>query len=120
MEEEQTIADILSSIRQVLSKEAATLNGDSPIKSAPKNESVETVFELTPQMQLSTGLVTPQTALKTRDALDKLEAFKETPSQTEWAEKELEPFLKDWLNQHLPEIVEKVVTREVRRIINRN
>ena len=32
----------------------------------------------------------------------------------------LRPMLKDWLDQHLPEIVEELVSREVARITGRD
>ncbi len=32
----------------------------------------------------------------------------------------LQPMLKDWLDEHLPEIVEELVTREIARITGRN
>lgn len=116
-EEEQTIADILSSIRQVLSKEAEALDREIPVQ---RKKQQDDVFELTEQMRLSqNGLVTPQTAIKTQASFDKLSAFKETNENTILL-KELKPLLQAWLNEHLPDIVEDVVTREVRRIINRN
>jgi cell pole-organizing protein PopZ len=31
----------------------------------------------------------------------------------------LRPMLKDWLDQHLPELVEQLVTREIARITGR-
>lgn len=116
MQEEQTIADILTSIRQVLSKEAESLNAQAPVQKKIQ----EDVFELTPQMQLSQGeLVTPQTAIKAQASLEKLDIYKDSSEKT-IIEKELKPLLQAWLNEHLPSIVEDVVTREVRRIINRN
>jgi cell pole-organizing protein PopZ len=32
----------------------------------------------------------------------------------------LRPILKDWLDEHLPQIVEELVTREIARITGRN
>ena len=32
----------------------------------------------------------------------------------------LRPMLKDWLDQHLPEIVEELVTREIARITGKS
>ncbi len=32
----------------------------------------------------------------------------------------LTPYLKEWLNTHLPEIVEKIVQREVRRLVDKS
>ena len=74
MQQEQSVAEILSSIRQVLSREAATLNTANTTQIQPVREDV---YELTPQMQLSAGrLVTPQTAMKTQAALEQLRCIK--------------------------------------------
>lgn len=122
MQEDQSIAEILTSIRQILSKEAETLRNNVP----PEKKPVPEVFELTPQMRFPQGeLVTPQTTMKAQASLEKLDAFKEPPAENEppeqtILERELKPLLQAWLNEHLPVIVEDVVTREVRRIINRN
>ena len=119
MQEEQSVAEILSSIRQVLSREAATLNAGVATPIQPVREEV---YELTPQMQLSAGrLVTPQTAMKTQAALEGLNAIKTSkPITQNQVEQDLRPFLQDWLNTHLPDIVERIVREEVQRIINKN
>ena len=119
MQQEQSVAEILSSIRQVLSREAATLNTANSTTIQPVREDV---YELTPQMQLSAGrLVTPQTEMKTQAALEQLNALKPVHSGTqEQVEQDLRPFLQDWLNKNLPDIVERIVREEVQRIINKN
>lgn len=122
-EEQQSVSEILSSIRQVLSKEAATLKSEAP-KETPKsytdNEQNDVVFELTPQMQVSQGtLVDSETALRTQAALNKLQAVKEESPIAGQVETVLRPMLREWLNTNLPEIVERIVTQEVQRIINR-
>ncbi len=122
MQDEQSVSEILSSIRQVLSKEAATLKNDIAVE----NKGVSTpcadedvVFELTPQMQVVQGnLIDSDTAARTQVALNKLNMVKEqTPLNTQ-IEAELRPMLREWLNANLPDIVERIVTQEVQRIIN--
>ena len=117
MSDEQSVAEILSSIRQVLSREAATLNANT----IPIQPVREEVYELTPQMQLSAGrLVTPQTAMKTQAALEQLNAVKANHMGVQQqVEQDLRPFLQEWLNKNLPDIVEKIVREEVQRIINK-
>ena len=119
MQQEQSVAEILSSIRQVLSREAATLNTTNTTQIQPVRDDV---YELTPQMQLSAGrLVTPQTEMKTQAALEQLNALKPVHSTTQdQVEQSLRPFLQDWLNKNLPDIVERIVREEVQRIINKN
>ena len=83
-------------------------------------EQNDVVFELTPQMQVSQGtLVDSETALRTQAALNKLQAVKEESPIAGQVETVLRPMLREWLNANLPEIVERIVTQEVQRIINR-
>ena len=119
MQQEQSVAEILSSIRQVLSREAATLNTANTTQIQPVREDV---YELTPQMQLSAGrLVTPQTAMKTQAALEQLNAIKSNNfGIQQQVEQDLRPFLQEWLNKNLSDIVERIVREEVQRIINKN
>ncbi len=121
MQDEQSVSEILSSIRQVLSKEAASLKNDTFIdsNSAGLQNDDEVVFELTPQMQVAQGtLIDTETAVRTQEALSKLNQLQSpTPMVTD-LEQQLRPMLRDWLNTHLPEIVERIVTQEVQRIIN--
>ncbi len=122
MQDEQSVSEILSSIRQVLSKEAATLKNDIAVEnkgvSTPCTDE-DVVFELTPQMQVVQGnLIDSDTAARTQVALNKLNMVKEqTPINTQ-IESELRPMLREWLNANLPDIVERIVTQEVQRIIN--
>ncbi len=122
MQDEQSVSEILSSIRQVLSKEAATLKTDISGERLAEPVSVEDdfVFELTPQMQVAQGnLVDTETAVKTQAALDKLNSIKLSNPMNAQIEAELRPMLREWLNANLPDIVERIVTQEVQRIINR-
>lgn len=138
LEEEPSVSEILSSIRQVLSKEAEALNTNAPRpdfeddgmdemdtfpilpqerqKEAPTEEFI---VELTPQMRLnSESLLSQETALKAQAALEKLNSVRLPQIPQATLENEMRPLLRAWLNAHLPEIVERVVTQEVRRVIN--
>ncbi len=121
MQDEQSVSEILSSIRQVLSKEVASLKNDPFIDSlsTDSNSEEDIVFELTPQMQVAQGtLIDTETAVRTQEALSKLNQIKTPTPITMELEQQLRPMLRDWLNTHLPEIVERIVTQEVQRIIN--
>lgn len=127
-EEELSVSEILSSIRQVLSKEAEALNNrvekpvtpslsmDKPVLEEKKVKE-PVVLELTPTMRVkSESLLSASTTIKTQAALEKLNQIKNV--NTNWdLEKEVKPLLIAWLDAHLPEIVEKVVSQEVKRII---
>lgn len=124
-EEELSVSEILSSIRQVLSKEAEALNSEiDKTKANPVSRTKEPlpvkeacVLELTPQMRVAqNSLLSAETALKTQASLDKLNQIKEANLQLN-VENALEPMLQDWLNRNLPDIVEQIVTREVRRLM---
>ena len=126
-EEELSVSEILSSIRQVLSKEAEALNSEivktktAPVPMVKEKETPQikeaSVLELTPQMRVAqNSLLSAETALKTQASLEKLNQIKEANLQVN-VENALEPMLQDWLNKNLPDIVEQIVTREVRRLM---
>ncbi len=134
-EEEPSVSEILSSIRQVLSKEAEALNSSKTFEeplfveqsvSSPRLEQRNTsglqdfVVELTPQMRISNeSLLSAETSLKTQAAFERLHQFKNDQPLKAQVDSELRPLLREWLNANLPAIVERVVTQEVRRIINK-
>ena len=126
-EEELSVSEILSSIRQVLSKEAEALNSEivktktAPVPMVKEKETPQikeaSVLELTPQMRVAqNSLLSAETALKTQASLEKLNQIKEANLQVN-VENALEPMLQDWLNKNLPDIVEQIVTREVRMLM---
>lgn len=127
-EEELSVSEILSSIRQVLSKEAEAL-GDAPTRqtkaSTLQKESINSavldkpsVLELTPTMRVKNeSLLSATTALKTQAALEKLNQIKSLNTNIE-LENEVKPLIVKWLDTHLPDIVERVVSQEVKRLIS--
>lgn len=125
-EEELSVSEILSSIRQVLSKEAEALDKKTtksvPLKENKQNISNDEkektpVLELTPKMRVNTdSVLSASTALKTQAALEKLNQIK-TMNNFD-VEKDVKPYIISWLDAHLPDIVEKVVAEEVRRLIS--
>ncbi len=114
-EEEPSVSDILSSIRQVLSKE------NNRTGSEPQPFYGDNVVELTPAMRCD-GLVSETAAVQTRQALQKLADVKPMglSLSSVQVETELRPLLKEWLDANLPAIVEDVVAREVRRVMTRH
>lgn len=124
-EEELSVSEILSSIRQVLAKETDALNAEiskdnvgftktnkpqvmKPIIPAKREE---VVLELTPQMRISNEQIfTTDNQFKVQKSqfLEQVEATDKT-----------EAYIKAWLAENLPSVVEKIVTQEVRRLINK-
>lgn len=138
-EQEPSVSDILVSIRQILSNEASSLDQKADIIDENKvsldlsvgslespvipHGHVETnTFELTSEMRvdLHDSLISHDTVLRAQESLQKLTDLSQgnisiTPQQLNTL---LKPLLKEWLNAHLPSVVERVVTDEVRRLIN--
>lgn len=133
-EEEPSVSEILSSIRQVLSKEAEALsNGavrefdEESFDVFPEKRKIDKttlndfIVELTPQMRINNeSLLSAETTFKTQAALEKLNQLKSNDMFKPQVEAELKPMLREWLNIHLPEIVERIVTQEVKRLINKS
>jgi hypothetical protein len=94
-----------------------------PVQSAPLPD--EDVLELEERIGEPDRLVSEDAAAASRQSLAALTAIRQ-PGGTDTSPLEtvvrdmLRPILKDWLDQHLPQIVEELVTREITRITGRN
>ncbi len=130
--------DILASIKKVIAEEKE-LRAAIP-RPAPEQEEEEErspsygdeVLELDepiveemnlPEVDLGPPLVSPDAAEVSRSRLEQLQQVAATaPPQPEVSPLEamvrdmLRPVLKDWLDQHLPAIVDEHVKREISRI----
>ena len=95
-----------------------------PTPLAPAKESPETVLELTEDAGTSTAtpIMSSDALAASRQALSNLSRLIVKPESAgsdtlEGLVREmLKPMLKDWLDAHLPAIVERVVAQEVARI----
>ncbi len=127
-EEDLSVSEILSSIRQVLSKEAEALRDDTVVQSKASSSQKgrtdsaisekESVLELTPTMRVKNeSCLSASTAIKTQAALEKLNQIKTLNTNIDLSG-EVKPLIIEWLDMHLPDIVEKVVTQEVKRLIS--
>ncbi|MDR2901507.1 MAG: DUF2497 domain-containing protein [Lactobacillales bacterium] len=135
--EELSVDEILSSIRDILSKELSEdFAADKKKKSKPatteKSVSIESpkipvistdVFVLTPQMLVfKPGDTSKESAKqKIQNILSKLS--NKSSAGKKMTREELEPeirgALKEWLNSHLPQIIEKTVDQEVKNLISK-
>nr|WP_294168688.1 DUF2497 domain-containing protein [uncultured Sphingomonas sp.] len=135
---EPSMEDILASIKKVIAEEKE-LRAAIP-RPAPEQEEEEErspsygdeVLELDepiveemnlPEVDLGPPLVSPDAAEVSRSRLEQLQQVAATaPPQPEVSPLEamvrdmLRPVLKDWLDQHLPAIVDEHVKREISRI----
>ena len=95
-------------------------------RAAPEPAPEEDVLELDDPVSEASGLLSDDAAAASRQRLASLSALRqrsEAPADSGALEavvrEMLRPMLKDWLDQHLPEIVEDLVTREIARITGR-
>ncbi|SMF71127.1 hypothetical protein SAMN06295910_1976 [Allosphingosinicella indica] len=136
--QDPSMEDILASIKRVIAEDGRT----SPrpprgtpriVDTAPPTADVEEddVLELSDPVVEAEGIMSGDAATASRGALAALAAIRQQPAAAapeaavpagaaaplEAVVREmLKPMLKDWLDQHLPEIVENLVAREIARI----
>lgn len=120
---EQSMEDVLASIKRIISAdvEAARRLPISPTV-APVAEP-EDVLELG-EAPKDEALVSGKAAKASKAALAALASVKLDPKADEntldgLVREMLRPMLKEWLDANLPDLVERVVAREVARIIGR-
>lgn len=131
MAKEPSMEDILSSIRKIIAEDnAAAAASVSPARPRGRTQPVadaavsDEVLELTENASVSAGepILSPVAAaasLEALSSLSKLVVKPEVPGSDtlEGLVREmLKPLLKDWLDAHLPEIVERMVAQEVTRL----
>jgi len=130
---EPSMEDILASIKKVIAEEkelrTAVEEAEAQRGDSPDEEQEEDVLELDqpiPPPDLGPPLLDEDTAETTRHSLEELTAVAATvppPPQVnpleEMVREMLRPILKEWLDEHLPNIVNEHVKREISRITGR-
>lgn len=133
MAKEPSMEDILSSIRKIIAEDnaaAAAAVTASPARARGRAQPVadtadaHDVLELTENASVPVGepILSPVAAaasLEALSSLSKLVVKPEVPGSDtlEGLVREmLKPLLKEWLDAHLPEIVERMVAQEVTRL----
>jgi cell pole-organizing protein PopZ len=126
---EPSMEEILSSIKKIIAEDDGRAQPASKARSraassdaaAPSADADDTVLELTEAVVVE-QIVSADAAAASRQALSSLSRLIVKPDiagadTLEGLVREmLKPMLKDWLDVHLPEIVERVVAQEVARI----
>ena len=126
--------EILASIKRVIAEDGARAarpaRGSKPVdaaRAAPPAE--DDVLELSDPVSEGEGLVSEDAAAASQKALAALSAVREraeAPLPVGGGPLEavvrdmLKPVLKDWLDAHLPEIIEQMVAREIARITGKS
>jgi cell pole-organizing protein PopZ len=134
---EPSMEDILASIKKVIAEEKelrSTVRPVAPVEaedSLPEDsEAPEDVLELeevlAPPVDLGPPLIDEEVAGQSRSALEQLQTIAATvPPQPqvnpleEMVREMLRPMMKAWLDEHLPQMVEEHVRREITRITGR-
>lgn len=125
---EQSMEDVLSSIKRIISADVeAARRFPKPAVVAPVED--EDILELgeAPASAVASpakGLVSGKAAKASKAALAALDTVRIDPNAAAntmdgLVREMLQPMLKEWLDANLPELVERVVAREVARIIGR-
>jgi len=134
--QEPSMEEILASIKRVIAEDgraaaARPARGSRPFE-APRaaDPSDDDVLELSdPVSEGEDSLVSDDAAAASRQSLAALSALKERAEAPAAAgdgpleavvREMLKPMLKDWLDRHLPELVEELVTREIARIVGKS
>jgi cell pole-organizing protein PopZ len=131
---EPSMEDILASIKKVIAEEkemrsavpvpAPSTDEESP--GAPQEDVLELDEPLAPPMDLGPPLLDESAAGHSREALEQLSTIAASvPAPLpvnpleEMVREMLRPILKQWLDDHLPGIVDEHVKREITRITGR-
>jgi hypothetical protein len=124
---EQSMEDVLASIKRIISADVeAARRFPTPSSIAPPDEE-EDVLELgeaPASPSDAKGLVSGKAVKASKAALAALDTVKIDPgaganTMDGLVREMLKPMLKEWLDANLPDLVERVVAREVARIIGR-
>ena len=129
---EPSMEDILASIKKVIAEEKELRTAPPPEleESRAEDEPDEDILELdqplAPPMDLGPPLVDETVAGHSRQALEQLSTIAATVPPLpqvnpleEMVREMLRPILKQWLDDHLPGIVDEHVKREISRITGR-
>lgn len=134
LNQEPSMEEILASIKRVIAEDgraaARPARGSRPAEAPPPEEDVLELRDAIGEPPAS--LVSDDAAAASRQSLAALSALRDRnePSAIPAAQggdgpleavvrEMLKPMLKEWLDTHLPEIVEQLVAREVARITGR-
>ena len=134
---EPSMEDILASIKKVIAEEKELRSGVEPVDSVedeplpeeatPEEDDVlELDQPLSPAIDLGPPLVDEELAGQSRQKLEALQSVAATippaPSTNPLEDiirEMLRPMLKQWLDDHLPQMVDEHVKREISRITGR-
>jgi hypothetical protein len=131
--QDPSMEEILASIKRVIREDAREPTQPRTPRRSPRSEPAapnganDDVLELDQPVEGSEPLMSSDAATASRQSLAALSQVRAaSPPPAEGGALDavvrdmLRPILKDWLDEHLPQIVEELVTREIARIAGRN
>ena len=131
---EPSMEEILASIKKVIAEDKDARSGETAVEQPrhdfeekTEDDVLELSDELAPKADIGPPLLDAATAGATRSALDQLSTVAASvpamPQQSnpleELVREMLRPILKQWLDDHLPRLVDEHVKRELSRITGR-
>jgi cell pole-organizing protein PopZ len=130
IQQDPSMEEILASIKRVIAEDSrvASTLAPRPARRIARTEppADEDVLELDEPVTEGPSLLSDDAAAASRGRLASLSALRQRHdgpvdgNALEALVREmLRPVLKDWLDEHLPEIVEELVTREIARLTGR-
>ena len=127
---EPSMEDILASIKKVIAEEKELrTTDDQPLPeeiASVEDDILELDQPLAPEAELGPPLLDEEVAGHSREALEQLQtvaatipAVSPTNPLEDMVREMLRPILKQWLDEHLPQVVDEHVKREITRITGR-
>jgi cell pole-organizing protein PopZ len=119
---EQSMEDVLASIKRIISADVEAARR-MPVEAAvPEDDVLE--LGSAPGPNRDEGMISAQAMEASKAALASLAGLSIDPKAADntldgLVREMLRPMLKHWLDANLPDLVERVVTREVARVIGR-
>ena len=136
IQQDPSMEEILASIKRVIREDVRPQGQARPPRRGLKPDALppppalppeEDVLELDDPVDMGSGLVSEDAAAASRQSLAALSAVRTAPAPASdggaleaVVRDMLRPILKDWLDQHLPLLVEELVTREIARITGKD
>ena len=133
IQQDPSMEEILASIKRVIAEDNRLPGAQGGAAARPRRPAPaeppateEDVLELDDPVTENAGLMSSDAAAASRERLAALSALRQRDLPVDSGPLEavvrdmLKPMLKDWLDEHLPAIVEQLVTREIARITGRS
>ncbi len=121
--EQQSIEDVLASIRDVISEDIKSGPRSNVINLTPREQIVpEEVLVLTNEVE-EESIISPAVIAESADAFAELDKLHEVPGDNlgektieQLLQELLRPMLKEWLDSHLPSLIKNLVAEQLEKM----